>query len=300
MKLSHQLLRNKNMKASLIATFMLLSFIVWIGMMIHDYFYISTDNAYVNANVVHIAPRVTGQVTSLQMANNQFVEKNQLLFDIDAVPFQNALAKANAQYAISEASLMNARAIALRTKTLANKKYVSTQDNDNVITALETAEANLTLAKAALNQANLDLSWTHITAPTSGWVTNVSLRAGDIVAANQPLFALISDGEFWVDANFKETELEKIEPGQRAIIHVDMYPDHPFEGVVQSISGGTGSAFSLLPPQNATGNWVKITQRVPVRIRVLKTDNRYPLRIGTSASVRISLRNKITPVLRTQ
>tara|TARA_R110000868_G_scaffold244441_1_gene500748 strand:+ start:2790 stop:3695 length:906 start_codon:yes stop_codon:yes gene_type:complete len=298
MKIWHRLTRKKNLKSLLIAAFLLVSFIVWMGMRIYDYYYVSTDNAYVNANVVHIAPRVTGQVKATYVINNQFVKQGNPLFDIDPVPFQNALMKAKAQYAISRAGLVNARATAMRTQTLANKKYVSTQDNDNVNTALQTAEANLNLAKAALDQAELDLSWTHITAPTSGWVTNVSLQNGDIISANQPVFALISDGQFWVDANFKETELEKIQPDQRVVIHVDMYPGHNFQGVVRSISGGTGSAFSLLPPQNATGNWVKVTQRVPVRIRVLHPDANYPLRIGTSASVRISLRSKYEMVLR--
>jgi membrane fusion protein (multidrug efflux system) len=226
------------------------------------------------------------------------VQQNQSLFVIDPVPFQNALAKAEAQYAISKSALINARATAERTITLAQKKFVSIQDSDNVTTTLETAKASLNLAKAALDQTTLDQSWANISAPSSGWVTNVSLRVGDVVAANQPLFALISDGEFWVDANFKETELENIHSGQRATIHVDMYPGHSFEGVVQSISGGTGSAFSLLPPQNATGNWVKVAQRIPVRIRILNPDPAYPLRIGSSASVRVSLRTEITPVLR--
>lgn len=292
MKKWHQIIRTKNIKSLVIAAFFILSAAVWMGMKIYSYFYISTDNAYVNANVVQIAPRVTGQVTGLFIVNNQFVHQGQALFQIDLVPFQNALAKAEAQYTISKAALVNAETTAARTNTLAKQKFVSTQEKDNVTTAFETAAASLSLAKASLNQAQLDYSWTKITAPSSGWVTNVSLRVGDIVAANQPLFALISNGEFWVDANFKETELEHIHPGQRAVIYVDMYPDHAFEGVVQSISGGTGSAFSLLPPQNATGNWVKITQRVPVRILALHPDPEYPLRIGTSASVRVSLRSR--------
>jgi membrane fusion protein (multidrug efflux system) len=301
MKISqHFTFRKQNIKTLLITAFIVVSMMVWMSMRIYDYYYVSTDNAYVNANVVEIAPRVTGQVTQLFITNNQFVHQGQPLFAIDPIPFQNALTKAQAQYTISKATLMNARATATRTHTLANNKYVSNQDNDNVNTALETAEASLALAKASLDQANLDLSWTHITAPTSGWVTNVSLLVGDVVAANQPIFALIGDSEFWVDANFKETELANIDASQRAVIHVDMYPDHPFNGVVQSISGGTGSAFSLLPPQNATGNWVKVAQRIPVRIRVLNPDPRYPLRIGSSAAVRISLRNKIEMVYRSK
>ena len=291
MKKLHQLTKSKNFKSRIIGLFFLLSACFWVGMKIHSYFYISTDNAYVNANVVQIAPRITGQVTSLFVVNNQFVHKGQPLFAIDAVPFQNALAKAQAQYAISKAALINAEATSARTVTLAKQKFVSTQEKDNVTTVLETAQASLNLAKATLNQAQLDYSWTTVTAPTSGWVTNVSLQPGDVVAANQPLFALISNGEFWVDANFKETELENIRANQQAVIHLDMYPGVKFNGVVRSISGGTGSAFSLLPPQNATGNWVKITQRVPVRIRILNADPTYPLRIGTTASVRISLRS---------
>ncbi|MDE2089643.1 MAG: HlyD family secretion protein, partial [Gammaproteobacteria bacterium] len=90
-----------------------------------------------------------------------------------------------------------------------------------------------------------------------------------------------------VDANFKETDLQAIRPGQPAVIYVDMYPDHHFRGVVESISGGSGAAFSLLPPQNATGNWVKVTQRVPVRVRILDPSPSHPLRVGTSATVTV-------------
>jgi membrane fusion protein (multidrug efflux system) len=103
------------------------------------------------------------------------------------------------------------------------------------------------------------------------------------------LFAIISDEEWWVDANFKETELERIRAGQPATIRVDMYRDHEFRGTVESLSVGSGAAFSLLPAQNATGNWVKVTQRVPVRIRVLDPDAKHPLRVGTTATVRVEV-----------
>lgn len=285
-------MHRKKLKQLIAAGFFAISIIIWASLHLYDMFYVSTDNAYVNATVVQIAPRVAGAVTQLAITNNQFVKQGQLLFKIDAAPFKNAEIKASAQYTISKANLQNAVGTASRTHALAKMKFVSTQDNDNVSTALATAEASVNLAKATLDQAILDLSWTEVAAPTSGWVTNVSLAAGDVVTANQPLFALISNSEFWVDANFKETELENIRPGQLATIYVDMYPNHPFAGVVQSISGGTGSAFSLLPPQNATGNWVKVAQRVPVRVRVLNVDEKYPLRIGSSASVKIRLRSQ--------
>ncbi|HTE40505.1 MAG TPA: efflux RND transporter periplasmic adaptor subunit, partial [Steroidobacteraceae bacterium] len=124
---------------------------------------------------------------------------------------------------------------------------------------------------------------------TAGDVTNLAVRAGDIVAKNQTLFSVIDTSEYWIDANFKETQLEKIRPGLEAEIRIDMYPDKVFHGKVDSISGGSGTAFSLLPTQNATGNWVKIAQRVPVKIRVLDADAKFPLRIGTSGSVRVKI-----------
>ena len=102
-----------------------------------------------------------------------------------------------------------------------------------------------------------------------------------------PLFTIIGDGEYWVDANFKETELERVQPGQQARVVVDMYRDHEFKGEVESLSAGSGQAFSLLPAQNASGNWVKVTQRVPVRVRIVDPDPNYPLRVGTTASVHV-------------
>ena len=116
---------------------------------------------------------------------------------------------------------------------------------------------------------------------------SLSLRPGNTVQPGAPLFVVIGDQDYWVDANFKETELKEIRPGQKATIKSDVYPDHPFHGVVQSLSGGSGTAFSLLPAQNATGNWVKVTQRVPVRIRVEDPDPQHPLRIGTTATVKV-------------
>jgi membrane fusion protein (multidrug efflux system) len=105
-----------------------------------------------------------------------------------------------------------------------------------------------------------------------------------------PVFSIISDRDYWVDANFKETQLQRVRVGQSARVVTDMYRDHVFTGVVQSLSGGSGAVFSLLPPQNATGNWVKVTQRVPVRVRILDPDPAHPLRVGTTANVEVRAR----------
>jgi membrane fusion protein (multidrug efflux system) len=249
--------------------------------------YVSTDDSYINANVVQIASRITGQVSHLYVVNNQYVKQGQLLLEIDPAPFIVAANKAQAQLKIAEANLQDAQTTTKRVLALVKAKTLPVQAGDDAIAKLKTAYATVELDKAALIQANLNLQYTRVTAPVDGQITNMSLRAGNNVTANQPLFAFIDNNEFWVDANYKETQLENVKPGQKATIEVDMYPNHNFKGVVESISGGSGTAFSLLPPQNATGNWVKVTQRVPVRIKIINTNASYPLRIGTTATVTI-------------
>jgi membrane fusion protein (multidrug efflux system) len=223
----------------------------------------------------------------------------------------SAVAAARAEVAQREAELRNAEANDERVRDLVKRHFLSEQDAETTHTqaltaaaALRAANADLeqaesTLgqagernaairaAKAKLGQARLDLEHTRVLAPTSGIVANLTLRPGATVQAEMPLFAIVSDRNYWVDANFKETEVGRIHPGQSATVRLDMYPDHPFRGEVVSLSGGSGTAFSLLPPQNATGNWVKVTQRVPVRVRILNPEPAYPLRIGTSAHVEI-------------
>lgn len=284
---------SNNSKTKKPILFILLSVlgILAIGYWFHAGRYLSTDDSYVNANIVQIAPRVTGQVTHLFVDNNQFVRKGQVLLKLDSSPFIVAIQKAKAQLSIDLSQLQNAQVTDNRTTALVKKKILSAQSGDDVLAKLQSAEAAVQLSKANLIQAELDLQYTQIVAPTDGWISNMSLQVGNIVQANQPLFALISNSQFWVDANFKETELAKVKPGQVATIKTDMYPGHPFKGVVDSISHGSGTAFSLLPPQNATGNWVKVTQRVPVRVRVINPDQRFTLHIGTTATVTVDTKS---------
>lgn len=282
---------SKKIKISIIVFFLIGSGLAWFGLGIYQRYYLSTADAYVNAHVIQIAPRITGKVIKLFVNNNQFVKQGAPLFDIDPEPYQLAVNSAKAELDLSTAELENATMTQQRINSLVHKKYLPPQDKDNSLAHFKIAFAKVEAAKATLAQTNLLLQYTRVYAPTSGWIANMSLSAGDNILENQQLFVLISNSEFWVDANFKETELSKIKLGQEATVVIDMYPHHPFAGVVESISGGAGTAFSLLPPQNATGNWVKITQRIPVRVRILNSDPRYPLRIGTSATVTIHLRS---------
>jgi membrane fusion protein (multidrug efflux system) len=167
----------------------------------------------------------------------------------------------------------------------AEAEFTKAQDAKLTVT---TPTVQLRAASAQLDKATHDRVRTHVTAPGSGWVTNSNLRPGSIVQAGTPAFALIEDGHWWVDANFKETDVARIKPGQPATIRLDMYPDTRLDGVVESISAGSGATFSVLPPENATGNWVKVTQRFPIRIRITGTpDADKPLRVGASADVTI-------------
>lgn len=143
-------------------------------------------------------------------------------------------------------------------------------------------------AEARLDRARLDLSYATVKAPENGIVTGVdSLQVGDFINPGATAFWLLSTRRIWVDANFRETDLTHMHPGETATINVDAYPGHAFKAHIVSMSPGTGSDFAILPPENATGNWVKVTQRLPVRLEFDKTDPNLPLFSGLSVTVRV-------------
>jgi len=142
-------------------------------------------------------------------------------------------------------------------------------------------------AQATRDQAALDLARTEIHAPANGIVTNLTLRPGDYVKTGTPIFSLVETDHLWVEANFKETDLTHVVTGQPAAVTVDTYPGMVCQIHVSSISAATGAEFALLPPQNSSGNWVKVVQRIPVRLEVVGCSDRLPLRAGMSAVVEI-------------
>jgi membrane fusion protein (multidrug efflux system) len=143
-------------------------------------------------------------------------------------------------------------------------------------------------AQAVLDRAQLNLSYTVISAPTDGVVAKVEqLQVGDTIAASAPVFALVSTRDVWIEANFKEVQLARMHPGQAATVEIDRYPGRRFSAEVTSVSPSTGSQFSMLPPENATGNWVKVVQRVPVRLQLSHDDKGFLLQAGLSANVTV-------------
>lgn len=321
-------------KKIIIAALLILGVAAGVGYQQYSSRYRSTENAYLNADVVPVAAQVAGRVIAVHVTDNQRVRKGDALFDIDPEPFRIALERAQADLAQAMQSsrqdtaqiaamraqveqttvdLGNARATYARAKDLVARHFLSQQAADDaharveaLEAALQQARANLAKAlsvprkpqeradvlraQAEIAQAKLDLEHTRVTAMLDGQISNFSLTPGSMVGIGAPLFALITDNSFHIDANFKETELPGIHPGENVDIKIDMYPGREFAGTVESLSGGTGTAFSLLPPQNATGNWVKIAQRVPVRIKFAHMDSAYPLRIGATATVTVHLR----------
>ncbi|HEV3241764.1 MAG TPA: HlyD family secretion protein [Methyloceanibacter sp.] len=173
---------------------------------------------------------------------------------------------------------------ALKAYKDAETAFATEQDKPLTIT---TPTTQLRAAAAQLSKATHDRVKTHATAPADGLLSNVTLRPGANVQAGAPLFAIIEANRWWVDANFKETDLARVKVGQPATVRLDMYPDVTFDGTVESISAASGATFSVLPPENASGNWVKVTQRFPVRISLTNPPPDKPLRVGASTTVTI-------------
>ncbi len=188
----------------------------------------------------------------------------------------------------SQSQLDDARAA--RDSAVADVRLAQAQLNEARVRLGSTGEQNnrIQQAKAALDQARLDLAHTRVYASCKGRISGLQMQPGDTVKADDPEFALVCESRFWVYANYKETDLSRIRPGQVATVSVDNYPNHTFHGIVESVNPASGAAFSLLPPENASGNWVKVTQRVPVRILLVDAGPRYPLRVQTSTEVSIA------------
>ena len=261
-------------------------------------FYQTTDDAYVETTTVSVAPKVAGEIIEVYVKDNQQVKAGDVIAKIDPIDYEVRLAQAEAAYQRKISDQKNAQAALTaanseielakrdveRYTNLYTAGAVSKQTLDNAKTKYEAIKANQTRAqqnifsdgksvadadlkslKAQRDIAALNLSYTTIRAPQDGTVASKRVQKGMMVAAGSPLFTLVPD-EVWIVANFKETQLEKMRPGQHVSIKVDTYPHHTFKGKVDSIQRSSGAKTSLFPPENAVGSFVKIVQRIPVKI----------------------------------
>jgi membrane fusion protein (multidrug efflux system) len=301
----------------------------------HSLTHESTDDAFIDAHIVSIAPKVAGKISAVKVKDNELVRKGQVLLQLDPADIAAAVAQKQAALEVAKAHLDNAQMSAeqaaahvntvmagfaslkastgaaaadteklrgdlTRNKDLIESGAISKQDFQHSVSDVASSEATLESkkrqlqaaealaeeakkqagsaraqvsaaraevaeAQAELRQAELQKSYTTITAPEAGRVTNKSIEPGNYVQVGQPLFAIVPQ-HVWVTANFKETQLSNMRPGQPAEVEVDAYPARALHGHVDSIQAGSGARFSLLPPENATGNFVKVVQRVPVKI----------------------------------
>src|SRR5690349_20226754 len=233
--------------------------------MFHSFTHESTDDAFIDVHFVSVAPKIAGHVAAVHVDDNQLVKKGDVLVEVDPSDFQVALAQAKANLAKDKATLVQAHANEERAQDLFTKKVISTQERDTNVAASESSKASVEADEAAVQQAELNLGYAKIKAPIDGYVTKKAVTTGDYVQVGQALMSLVPP-RVWVIANFKETQLRNMRPRQPVEIKVDAYPDHLLHGHIDSIQAGSGAAFSLLPPENATGNYVKVVQRVPVKI----------------------------------
>jgi membrane fusion protein (multidrug efflux system) len=293
---------------------------------------IETDNAFIEAPIHTIAPRISGAVVDVQVKDNQLVHQGDVLVVLDDRDARAEVDKAEAELVLArnetgsdQAQVESARAEVARTRAQAvqagldlqraevlfQQKVIPQEQLDRVRTNRTVAEAQareserrlqkdvatvgepvgsapgalVAKRQAELDAARLRLSYTRMCAPVDGYVTRKSVEQGNWVQPGQALMAVVALDETWITANYKESQLADVQPGLQVLFTVDAYPGAHFTGRVESVMAGTGAAFSLLPPENATGNYVKVTQRIPVKIAIDPVDPATcPLRVGMSVA----------------
>jgi membrane fusion protein (multidrug efflux system) len=310
-------------------------------------FYGSTDDAYVNGDVVQITSEIPGTVLTVNVDDTQPVQAGQKLLELD--PADARIAEANAEAdlarAVRQVRGLFAQSSELKAQIDQREQSARTADDDlkrrgGLITdgaisaeelshardAVTSTRANVAAAReqlsqtvaqidgttiadhpqvlaaeAAVRNAALALHRTEITSPVTGLIAKRSVQVDQRVAAGTPLMAVVPLDDVWIDANFKEGQLEHMRAAQPVTVHTDLYGhDVTYHGHVVGIAAGSGNAFALLPAQNASGNWIKIVQRVPVRILVDPAELKaHPLRIGLSATVRVDMHDTSGPLMTT-
>ena len=251
-----------------------------------------TRDGHVRAQIIKITPRVGGPIVDLTVHDNQSVNKGDLLFKIDPRTYALAIEQAEAQLKQAQATKLvkedqarRARILHKKDKGAISEQALVRKDNDLLV-----ALANVDVAEASLHAAYLDMEFTEVRAPVDGYVTNLLLRYGSQTVANQPALALVDTDSFWVHGFFKETQIRNIRPGNKAVIKLMAYPDTPLDGVVENMGwaiaqqDGAPDA-DLLPTINPSFDWIRLAQRIPVRIRLTRIPEEVDLRAGTTASV---------------
>jgi multidrug resistance efflux pump len=255
-----------------------------------------TRDGQVRANIVGIAPRVSGPINRVAVIDNQQVKRGDLLFEIDPADYQAAVDQAKAQVQATEAALTQSKQELDRQTELYEKKVNALKEYQDAQDNYDSARANLAAAKANLVTSELKLSYTKIYASVNGEVTNMDISEGVYATAGQQVMALVDRDSYWIAAYFKETQLRHISTGDTAMISLMGNEDLPFKGTVRSVAwgifvtdGSAGQGTALLPSVSPTIDWVRLPQRFAVRIQVDSLE-RVELRMGQTVSVAVSHR----------
>jgi membrane fusion protein (multidrug efflux system) len=280
--------------------------------------HVETDDAQIEGHIDPVLARVAGYVADVMVSENQRVAAGQVLVRVDPRDFQSKVNQAQAALTSAQAAVAVARANVeasksrrektstdlTRAATLFQQHVISPQEHDAARAAADAAEAEYQAAvrqviaaeaqvaqrQADLDYAQLQLSYTTVVASAPGFVSKKSVEVGQFIEASQPLMAVVRDGDVWVVANFKETQLRKMRVGQAVTVKVDAYPGEVFSARVESIGFATGAKFALLPPDNATGNFVKVVQRIPIKIVLIgDPDPNHPLRVGMNVTAIVNV-----------
>ena len=303
-------------------------------------YYVGTDDAYVNGNLVRLTPQVSGIVVAIHADETQFVQRGQLLIELDPHDNELALAQAKANLAqtvrdvaqmfanerrdaatvsVQETQFSQVSQDLARDQSLFAVHGVSGETLEHDEHAVRGATASVDQAKATLAatraavvgttpethprvrqaEAQLRTAWlalarTRVVAPVAGFIVRRAVQVGQQVSPGTEMLAIVPIDSIWIDANFKETQLAGLRIGQPASVSADMYGSHlEFHGKVLGVTAGTGSALAVLPAQNATGNWIKIVQRLPVRIGLDPQElAQHPLFVGLSTSIDVDVHDQ--------
>ncbi len=273
--------------------------------------YISTDDAYIDGDQIGISSKILGRVAQLTVSEGDTVSPGQLLVQLDDADLkaQEAQAKAALEYTeqsvpVARINLDRAQEDYDRASFQYKDKVITREQYDHASKALDMAKAQFNVAQSQVksSQAQLtvvetQLGNTHIVAPAKAVVAKKWVVVGDIVQAGQPVYTLLDLSDLWITANFEETKLESINLGDPVQISIDAYPGHEFNGKVSLIASAAASQFSLIPPNNASGNFTKVTQRIPIKISLLGSggdapQDKFTLLPGMSVEVKIQVKAK--------